>query len=129
MATQGNQRWPREDEISWVEWELRRARFGADSEKSAIAERPVDLEVWLMKVRDNKSWKEIGKTHFPKSKPEARRSEARRSHGRVERYLKKPNAREFEGFHLKRLIQQTFGVTAEEFRTFIIKGRLPRAKD
>jgi len=119
-------RWPREDEIRWVEHELRRARFGADWEKSAVAERPADLEVWLAKVRDKQSWKQIGDSFFSKSKREARRSESRRAYDRVERYLENPNAREFQGHHLNRLIQETFGVSAGDFRTFILTGRLPR---
>lgn len=121
-------RWPKEDEIRWVEHELRRARYGADWEKSAIAERPVDLEVWLAKARDKKSWKEIGDSYFPKSKLEARRSEARRAYDRVERYLENPNAREFQGYYLKRLILEKFGVSAEDFRTFILRGYLPRTR-
>ena len=120
--------WPREDQIRWVEHELRRARYAADWEKSAIAERPVDLEVWLAKARDKKSWKEMGDFHFPKSKREARRSEARRAYDRVERYLENPNAREFQGYHLKQLIQEKFGVSVQDFRTFILKGYLPRTK-
>lgn len=121
-------RWPKEDEVRWVEWELQRARFGADWERSAIAERPVDLEVWLAKTRDKKSWKEIGDSYFPKLKREARRSEARRAHDRVERYLKNPNAREFQSYRLNQLIQQTFGISAQDFRTFILKGHLPRTR-
>ena len=121
-------RWSKEDEIRWVEHELRRARYGADWEKSAIADRPVDLEVWLAKVRDKKSWKEIGDSYFPKSKLEARRSEARRAHDRVDRYLENPNARDFQGHRLNHLIREAFGVTAQDFRTFILEGRLPRTK-
>ena len=113
--------WPREDEIRWVEFELGRARFGGEWEKSPIADRPVDLEVWLAKARDKKSWKEIGDIHFPKSRLEARRSESRRAYDRVKRYLKNPNAQEFQENRLKRLIKETFGVTAEDFRTFILK--------
>jgi hypothetical protein len=125
---EGRMRWSKEDEIRWVEHELRRARYGADWEKSAIAERPVDLEVWLAKARDKKSWKEIGDSHFPKSKLEARRSEARRAYDRVERYLKNPNAGEFHVHRLNQLIRETFGVSAQDFRTFILEGRLPRMK-
>ena len=119
-------RWPKEDEIRWVEHEFRRARYGADWEKSAIAERPVDLEIWLAKERDKKSWKEIGDFYFPKSKLEARRSEARRAYARVERYMKNPNAREFQGHRLNQLIQETFGVSAQDFRMYILRGRLPK---
>lgn len=121
-------RWSKEDEISWVEHELRRARFGADWEKSAIGDRPIDLEIWLAKTRDKKSWKEIGDSYFPKSRLEARRSEARRAYDRIERYLEDPNAREFRGHHLKQLIQETFGVSVEDFRAFILKGYLPRKR-
>jgi len=121
-------RWPREDEIRWVEHELRRARYGANWEKSAIADRPVDLEVWLAKARDKKSWKEIGDFHFPRSKPEARRSEARRAYERIERYLENPNAREFQGHRLNLQIEETFGVSAQDFRAFILTGHLPREK-
>lgn len=127
MPTQRRQRWKIEDEISWVEWELRRARHGADWEKSAIAEYPVDLEVWLAKKRDKKSWREIGDRFYPKlPKPEARRSEARRGYDRIERYLNNPNAPEFYEHQLRRLIRERFGVSAEAFRTFILKGHLPR---
>lgn len=129
MATQRRQRWPKEDEIRWVEWELRRARHGADWEKSAIAEYPLDLEVWLAKERDKKSWKQIGDQLYSKRmRPEARRSEARRAHNRVERYLGNPNAPEFYEHQLRRLILEKFGVSAEAFRTFILKGRLPRTR-
>jgi hypothetical protein len=129
MATQKERgrRWPKEDEIRWVEHELLRARHGSDWEKSPIGETPTHLEVWLAKVRDKQSWKEIGDSFYPKQmKPEARRSEARRAYARVERYLENPNATEFEGHRLNRLIQETFGVSAQDFRTFILKGYLPR---
>ena len=132
MREPGRTRWPREDEIRWVEWELLRARHGADEEKSLspIADRPLDLEVWLAKARDNKSWKEIGELYFARAraKPEARRSDARRAHDRVELYLKKPNAPEFQEHSLNRLVLETFGVSAQDFRTFILKGHLPRRK-
>jgi hypothetical protein len=126
MTTQ-KRRWPKEDEIRWVEWELARARHGADWEKSAIAEYPLDLEVWLAKERDKQSWRDIGDRFYSKqAKPEARRSEARRAHSRVGRYLGDPNAPEFTEHRLKRLISEQFGVSAEAFRTFILKGHLPR---
>jgi hypothetical protein len=101
VTTQQRQRWPKDDEIRWVEWELRRARHGADWEKSAIAEYPLDLEIWLAK-------------------------EARRGYDRVERYLKNPNAPEFYEHQLRKLISDQFGISAEAFRTFILKGHLPR---
>ena len=123
-------RWPREDEVRWVEWELLRARHGGDEERSfsPIADRPLDLEVWLAKARDKKSWKEIGELYFAKArvKREARRSDARRAYVRVELYLKKPNAPEFQDHKLNRLILGTFGVSAPDFRAFILKGHLPR---
>jgi hypothetical protein len=132
MSKQKSVRWPREDEIRWVEWELLRARHGADEDKSlsAIADRPLDLEVWLAKAKENKSWKEIGELYFARArtKREARRSEARRAYERVELYLKKPNAPEFQDHSLKRLILETFGVSAQDFRIFILKGHLPRPK-
>jgi hypothetical protein len=129
MATQKRMRWPKEDEIRWVEWELRRARHGADWEKSAIGEYPLDLEVWLAKERDKQSWKEIGDRCYSKNmKPEARRSEARRGYDRVERYLDNPNTPEFYESKLRKLIVETFGVSADAFRMFILKGRLPREK-
>ena len=127
MTTQKRQRWPKEDEVRWVEWELARARHGADWEKSAIAEYPLDLQVWLAKERDKQSWRDIGDRFYSKqADPEARRSEARRAHSRVERYLEDPNAPEFTEHRLKRLISEQFGVSAEAFRTFILKGHLPR---
>jgi hypothetical protein len=127
MATQKRIRWPKEDEVRWVDWELRRARHGAEWEKSAIAHDQIGLEVWLAKVRDQESWKQIGDRFYSKSmKPEARRSEARRAYDRVERYLDNPDASEFQGHRLNQLIQQTFGVSAQEFRTFILKGYVPR---
>ncbi len=122
-------RWPKEDEIRWVEHELRRARFGAKWEKSPLSDSPVGLEVWLAKAREKKSWKEIGDSFFPKLKLEARRSEARRAYDRVERYLENPNAKEFQGHRLKQIIEETFGVSAEDFRTFILEGRLPRPRE
>lgn len=132
MSKQRIARWPRQDEIRWVEWELLRARHGAEKEKSLspIADRPIDLEVWLAKARDNKSWKEIGELHFAKArtKREARRSDARRAYDRVELYLKEPNAPEFRDHGLNRLILETFGVSAQDFRVFILKGRLPRPR-
>ena len=120
--------WPKEDEIRWVEWELRRARYGADWEKSAIAECPRDLEIWLAKERDKKSWREIGDLYFSgaRMKLEARRSEARRAYNRIKRYLNNPNAPEFYEHKLRQLILERFGVSAEAFRTFILKGHLPR---
>jgi hypothetical protein len=127
MTTQNRQRWSKEDEIRWIEWELRRARYGANWEKSAIAENPVDLEVWLAKKRDKQSWRQIGDGFYPKHmKPEARRSEARRGYNRVERYLENPNAPEFHEHHLRQVIAEQFGVSAEAFRAFLLKGYLPR---
>jgi len=126
-------RWPRADEIRWVEWELLRARHGGKEERalSPIANRPIDLEIWLAKARDNKSWKEIGDAYFSKArtKREARRSEARRAHDRVELYLQEPSAPEFRDHHLNRLIRETFGVSSEDFRFFILKGRLPSRRE
>jgi len=125
--------WPREDGIRWVEWELLRSRHGGKEERSLspIGDRPLDLEIWLAKARDSKSWKEIGDSYFSKArtKPEARRSEARRAYDRVELYLKEPNAPEFRDHHLNRLIRETFGVSSQDFRAFILKGRLPRPKE
>jgi hypothetical protein len=130
MATQQvRKRWPKEDEIRWVEWELQRARYGAEWEKSAIGETPLNLEVWLAKVRDEQSWKQIGERFYPKRmRPEARRSEARRAYDRVERYLNDPNANEFQSHRLNQLIKETFGVSAQEFRTYILKGYVPRPR-
>ena len=120
-------RWPKEDEIRWVEYELLRARHGSEREKSPIADNPAELEVWLAKKRDNQSWKQIGDRVYPKRmKPEARRSEARRAYDRVERYLKDPNAREFQGHYLKKRIQEVFGVSANDFRKYILEGHFPR---
>jgi len=127
MATQNRPRWPKDDDIRWVEWELMRARHGAEWEKSPIAETPTDLEVWLAKEKAKQSWKQIGDQFYSKRmKPEARRSEARRAYDRVERYLSNPDGSEFQGHRLNRLIQETFGVSAEEFRAFILKGYVPR---
>lgn len=117
---------PTASEIEWVEFELVRARYGAWWEKSAVAERPKDLEVWLSHTRDKKSWKEIGEQFFRKSKPEARRSEARRCYERVQRYLDDPGAPEFYEYRLKQLIAEKFGVSAEVFQFFILHGHLPR---
>ncbi len=120
-------RWPRENEIKWVEHELLRAKHGADWEKSAIADQPRDLEIWLAKTKDKKSWKEIGDLYFSKRlRPEARRLAGRRAYKRVERYLDDPNAPEFYEHQLRRLIIEKFGVSVEAFRTFILKGHLPR---
>lgn len=122
--------WPKEDRVRWVEWELLRAEHGADWEKSAIADRPLDLKVWLAKERDNESWKQIGTRYFLKAKlkPEARRSEARRAYERVERYLRNPNAPEFRAHALNRKIQEIFGVSPTAFREFIRTGRLPQTR-
>src|SRR5690349_16103783 len=114
-------RWPREDEIRWVEWELLRSRHGGEEEKSLspIGDRPLDLEIWLAKARDNKSWKDIGDRFFgrQRTKREGRRSEARRAYDRVELYFAEPNAPEFQEHKLNRLIRETFGVPASDFRT------------
>jgi len=120
--------WPIEDCIRWVEHELQRARFGADWEKTAIAENATELEVWLAKERDKLSWKQIGDQFYSKAKmrPEARRSEGRRAHAKVWRYLKNPDAPEFYVHKLNRIIKETFGISAQDFRTFILEGRLPR---
>jgi hypothetical protein len=122
--------WPKEDLVRWVEWELQRARHGAEWEKSAIADRPQDLEIWLAKERDKHSWKQIGDRFFAKSKmrAEARRSEARRSHDRIKRYLQNPNAQEFQVHRLNKKIQELFGISARDFRGFILEGSLPRAR-
>lgn len=121
-------RWPQDDEIRWVEYELARAKHGADWEKSPIGHETQALEIWLAKVRDKKSWKEIGDQYYSKArrKREARRSEARRAYERVERYLGNPNAPEFKEHRLRQLILEKLGVPAEAFRTFILKGHLPR---
>jgi hypothetical protein len=125
-------RWPRENEIRWVEWELLRSRHGGEAEKSLspIGERPLDLQIWLAKARDNKSWKEIGDLYFgrQRTKREGRRSEARRAYDRVELYLKDPGAPEFRDHQLNRLVRETFGVSAQDFRVFILKGKLPRTR-
>jgi hypothetical protein len=123
--------WPKEDEIRWVEHELMRARFGDEWQKSPIAGNPIDLEIWLAREKEKKSWKQIGDQFFKKAKmkPEARRSEARRSCGRVQRYMDNPNAREFQVHHLKRLVTETFGVSVEDFRFFVLHGRLPKSKE
>lgn len=126
MQEKERERWPKGDEIRWIEHELLRAKHGADWEKSALADDPKCLEVWLAHVRDKQSWKEIGDKYFPKLKHEARRSEARRAHARIERYFKNPNAPEFYEHHLRRLIIENFGVSPEAFRMFILKGHLPR---
>jgi hypothetical protein len=132
VNTKATIRWPREDEIRWVEWELLRSRHAASHEKSLspLADRPLDLQVWLAKARDKKSWNEIGELYFAKArtKREARRSEARRSYDRVELYLKEPNSPVFQDHTLHRLIWETFGVSAQDFRLFILKGHLPRTK-
>ena len=122
--------WQKEDVFRWVEWELQRARHGADWEKSAIADRPQELEIWLAKERDKLSWKQVGDQFFAKSKlkAEARRSEARRAHARIARYLKNPNAPEFKAHQLNKKIKEIFGVSAEDFRTFISTGRLPQPR-
>jgi hypothetical protein len=121
--------WPRTDKVSWVEWELRRARHGGGA-VTHLAERPVDLEVWLAKERDGKSWRELAETHFPKQATEAGRSEARRSHGRVQDYLEGRwvESRDQKTKRLRQLIEEEFGVSVEEFRMFILKGRIRRAR-
>ena len=121
-------RWPKHDEISWIEHELMRAKFGQATQRSPLAR--TDLEIWLAREKEKKSWKEIGDHAFNKAKMkrEARRSEARRSYERVERYFENPNAREFQVHYLRRRIAETFGVSAEDFRFFILHDRLPRSK-
>jgi hypothetical protein len=120
--------WRREEVISWVESELRRARFDQDWQKSPIGHDPQALEVWLAKERDKKSWKEIGDRYYRTrgSKPETRRLRARRAHGRVHRYLEDPNAVEFQEHRLRQVITEQFGVSIDAFRAFILKGHLPR---
>ena len=121
--------WPKKDKISWVEWELRRARHGGGV-VTHLAERPVDLEVWLAKERDGKSWREVAHAHFPKLNTEAGRSEARRSYGRVHDYVEERwvESREQKTKRLRQMIEEQFGVTVDEFRLFILKGRIRRSR-
>jgi len=128
MTTQhkAKTRWPKEDEIRWVEWELRRVRYHPDGEHSPIADNPSDLEIWLAHERDSQSWQQIGNARFPKIRPEARRSEARRAHARVDLYLRDPHAPEFEAPRLNKLIKEIFGVSSEDFRAFVLNGRVPK---
>jgi hypothetical protein len=121
--------WPKKDKVNWVEWELRRARHGGGP-VTHLADQPVDLEVWLAKERDGKSWREIADAQFPKLKTEAGRSEARRSHVRVQDYLENRwvESQDQKTTRLRQMIEEQFEVTAEEFRTFVLKGRVRRTK-
>src|ERR1700737_3228686 len=86
-------RLPDEGRIKWVEYELLRATFAGQMEKSALAESPEDIQVWLARKRDGKSWKEIGDTVYANKgyRPEARRTEARRAYARVELHFNDPS--------------------------------------
>ncbi len=121
--------WPKDDKINWVQWELRRARHGGGP-VTILADRPVDLEVWLAKERDGRSWRQLALAHFPKLKTEAGRSEARRSHARVQDYLEGRwvESQDQKTKRLRHTIEEYFGVTTEEFRMFILKGRVRRAR-
>jgi hypothetical protein len=121
--------WPKKDKINWVEWELRRARHGGGP-LTVLADRPVDLDVWLAKERDGKSWREIADAHFPKQATEAGRSEARRSHARVQDYLEERwiESREQKTKRLRQMLEEQFGVSVEEFRMFILQGRIRRTR-
>jgi hypothetical protein len=123
-------RWPKEDEIKWIESERRRAQFDPGYRESPDALEVSDLDIWLAKTRDRKSWKEIGDSFYGTkgSKPEARRSEARRAYERIELCLRDRTAFEAQpqrkASRLRHRIKEVFGVSAEEFRAFILKGQL-----
>jgi len=96
--------------------------------QSPLVETPNDLEIWQARERDGKSWRDIGDEFFPRLKVEARRSEARRAYERVQNYMKGDPKGHYRERELRELIEEKFGVTAQEFRAFILKGRLPRRK-
>jgi hypothetical protein len=119
-------RFPKPDEIRWVEFELRSAEHGDRS--SPLRERPVDLRIWLARTRDKKTWREIGDEFFRTAKVEARRSEARRAHDRVERLREDVDGLETLAYRLRGRIEELFGVSADEFREFIKTGKVPRPR-
>jgi hypothetical protein len=123
-----NYRFPKDDEIRFIELELRCAELGQVGHWP-LRERPVDLQVWLARSRDGKSWQAIGDEFFPTVKDEARRSEARRAYARVERVRDDVDGRETLLHNLRAQIEEVFGVTAEDFRNFIKTGRLTRPRE
>jgi hypothetical protein len=118
-------RFPRQDEIRFVEYELR----SADKDKSwrsALVDRPQDLTIWLARTRDKKSWREIGAEFFGTFKPEARRTYARRAYDRVEQILNEEDGPAARARYLNDRIEELFGVSAEDFRAYLSTGKLPR---
>ena len=120
-------RFPKADEIRFIEFELRRAKSGQVGH-SPLRERPVDLEIWLAKTRDGKSWQAIGDEFFQTAKPEAQRSEARRAYARVERVRENVDGQATLLYDLRARIEEVFGVSADDFRTFVKTGRVNRPR-
>jgi hypothetical protein len=120
-------RFPPQDEIRFVEHELR----SADKDKSwrsALADQPQDLRIWLARTRDNKSWREIGTEFFGSFKPEARRSYARRAYDRVEQILNEEDGPAARARYLKDRIEGLFGVSVDDFRAYIRTGKIPQRR-
>ena len=120
-------RFPKDDEIRFIEFQLKRAKSGQVGH-SPLRERPLDMEVWLGRVRDGKSWQELGDEFFPTARPEARRSEARRAHARVERVRDNEDGLATLLYDLRARIEEVFGVSADDFRSFINTGQIKRPR-
>lgn len=125
--SRGSYRFPKVDEIRYIEFQLRRAESG-EVGHSPLRERPVDLRIWLARSRDGKSWQAIGDEFFPKAKPEAQRSESRRAYARVERVRDNVDGQATLLYDLRARIEEVFGVSADDFRTFIKTGRVTRPR-
>jgi len=81
--------WPKEDEIRWVEWRIRE-REAIEAERTPQwAKRgsfsQEDYRVWLLHVRDRRSFQDIGELIFANcAGPENRKMRAYRAYDRVE---------------------------------------------
>lgn len=55
--------WPKEDQIRFVEYRLREQKKPRRHRKSVPDTQ--DLEIWLAKVRDDRTWGQIARQFFP----------------------------------------------------------------
>jgi hypothetical protein len=72
--------WPKDDQVRWVEWEIR--RITAKTATSGLDR--IALEIWLSKVRDEFPWHQVALKCYG-SKNSASISKARRAYNRVQR--------------------------------------------
>jgi hypothetical protein len=127
---EGELTWPKADRIRWAEWRLREwdslGRFSPDRSEDTLPDRK-DLEVWLAKERDGKSWQQIVNKHFPEYRRQNRVktagiSMARRACLRIERAIAPPR-KEFMRQLLDERIENVFGCSPDEFRRYILSRR------